>query len=79
MTALPEPATEAHPTETRWRVEIHDGGSWMPAGLLHASRESAMEALKVRRSAAKAWAADGDPVRWRVVRETTTWTVEDES
>ncbi|MFI2349733.1 hypothetical protein ACH492_22300 [Streptomyces sp. NPDC019443] len=71
--------TEAHPTEQRFRVEIHDGGQWMPAGSPTQHRQIALDALAARRAAAKNWAADGEPVRWRVVRETTTYTVEDET
>lgn len=72
------PADEAHPTEQRWRVEIHDGGQWMPAGSPTQHKQIALDALAARRSVAKSWAADGEPVRWRVVRETTTYTVEDD-
>lgn len=72
-------AEEAHPAETRFRVEIFDGGQWMPAGMPTQHRQIALDALAARRAVAKTWAADGEPVRWRVVRETTTYTVEAES
>jgi hypothetical protein len=73
--AMDEPA-EAAAAEERFRVEIHDGGQWMPAGSPTQHRQIALDALAARRSLAKKWAADGEPVRWRVVRETTTYTVE---
>ena len=76
-TAAPA-AEEAHPSEERFRAEIHDGGQWMPAGSPTQHRQVALDALAARRAAAKSWAADGEPVRWRVVREATTYTVEDD-
>jgi hypothetical protein len=57
-------------------VEIFDGGQWMPCGSLTPHRQAALDALAARRAVAKNWAADGEPVQWRVVRETTTYTVE---
>jgi hypothetical protein len=73
------PAEDAWPTEERWRVELFDGGQWMPCGMPSSHRHLAIERLAARRAAARNWAADGEPVRYRVVRETTTYTVEDES
>lgn len=73
------PAEEAHPPHVRFRVEIHDGGQWMPCGSQTEHRQAALNSLTARRALAKVWAADGQPVRYRVVRETATYIVEPES
>ena len=69
----PEP--QAHPPVHRWRVEVLDGDEWMPAGGLH-DRARALQLLDNARRSRPAW-VDGTPVQRRLVRETTTWTVED--
>lgn len=75
---LPAPTTEqpdtqqpadAHPPQTGWRVEVWDDGEWMPASVTSRTREAARNRLTVRRGA-------NPDDRFRIVRETTTWTVE---
>lgn len=69
------PAEEAHPPQTRWRVEIRDGDGWIPMGSPHTSSNAAHEAQAAWDESRPAW-VDGAPVQRRVVRETTTYTVE---
>jgi hypothetical protein len=66
---------EAHPPFDRWRVEILDATDWMPAGALHADKDKAQCLLDAASTGRPAW-ADGTPVERRLVRETTTYTVE---
>jgi hypothetical protein len=67
--------TEAHPPLHRWRVEILDGEDWMPAGALHADRNKALALLEAGHARRPTW-ADGTPVQRRIVRETTSYTVD---
>jgi len=73
-------ADEAQPPRVRWRVEHHDplADEWVP-GIALLVRERAVERLEHARTQAPRWKDDGKPVKRRLVRETTTWTVEDET
>ncbi|MFE7509723.1 hypothetical protein ACFU8I_00555 [Streptomyces sp. NPDC057540] len=73
-------SAEAQADEVRWRVQHFDplAQEWTP-GVPLSTREHALERLQYAREKAPRWADDGTPVDRRVVRETTTWTVEDES
>jgi hypothetical protein len=66
---------EAHPPMERWFVEIKDGAEWMFAGARHASRDLAIQRLRVAQADRRHW-VDGEPVEYRLVRETTTYTVD---
>lgn len=66
---------EAHPPLHQWRVEILDGTEWMPAGALHRDQAKAQGLLDAGNAGRPLW-ADGTPVQRRLVRETTTYTVE---
>lgn len=70
-----ERAAEAHPPIHRWRVEHIDGGEWVPASGLKENRDEAVAQLDAGKRARPLW-ADGSPVRRRLVRETTTYTVD---
>ncbi|WP_406444482.1 hypothetical protein OHB14_36550 [Streptomyces sp. NBC_01613] len=74
----PEPATqaEAHEPENRWRVEILDGETWIADSRAYGARSVAAERYQSASENAPSW-ADGQPVQRRLVRETTTHTVED--
>lgn len=67
-----------HPAEQSWQVELHDGAGWMPVGLPYKTPEAARAAKASRAQQLTTWAADGSPVRLRITRQTTTWTVEEE-
>ncbi|MEK9524059.1 hypothetical protein MIU24_32500 [Streptomyces venezuelae] len=72
-------ADEARPPRSTWRVEVLDGGNeWTPMG----SATNTRTAAEAKRAAADKrypqW-ANGDTAERRVVREDTTWTVEDET
>ncbi|MBQ0947675.1 hypothetical protein [Streptomyces sp. RK76] len=64
------------PTRQRWRVELFDylAEEWAP-GTSWPTREQATERYELMKAKAPTW-KDGTPVRRRVVRETTTYTVE---
>lgn len=70
--------TEAHPPTHRWQAEFHDpvADEWI-AHFTTADRDKAVERLQQVRSSRPRWADDGTPVDRRLVRETTTWTVEE--
>lgn len=72
------PAAEAYPPQCRWRVELFDylAEEWVPGGTRYPERHQAMERCQAMREKAPVW-KDGPPVQRRVVRETTTYTVED--
>lgn len=70
------PPDQAHPPRTRWRVEGHDGDAWMPLGTFTTDHAVRLECLAAYRAAARCW-ADGRPVEYRLVRETTTYTIEE--
>ncbi|MGW6395431.1 hypothetical protein ACWFR1_34185 [Streptomyces sp. NPDC055103] len=64
--------TEARPPQTRWHVEGYDADEWNPCTGYQRDREAALsgrEGLKRRYP----------DMPTRLVRETTTWTVEDET
>lgn len=70
-----EREAEAHPPIHRWRVEHVDGGEWVPASGLKENRDEAVAQLDAGKRARPLW-ADGTPVQRRLVRETTTYTVD---
>ncbi|MFJ8144661.1 hypothetical protein ACIQ6R_06250 [Streptomyces sp. NPDC096048] len=70
--------TQAHPPLHQWRVEILDGDEWMPASGLRRDRSQAAEQLRMSSERRPLW-NDGTRVQRRLVRETTTYTVEDET
>jgi hypothetical protein len=72
-----QPETEAHPRRDRWRVEIYDplAKEWAP-GIPLLVRERAVERLETAQIHSPRWADDDTPVARRLVRETTTYTVE---
>jgi hypothetical protein len=63
--------TEAHPMREGWRIEIWDVDGWVPSGLIRPDREVAIEYLAARRK-------HRPDAKLRLVRETTTWTVEED-
>ncbi|MFJ1964869.1 hypothetical protein [Streptomyces massasporeus] len=69
--------TEAYPPMHRWRVELFDylAEEWVPGGTRWPYREQAAERYELMKAKAPAW-KDGTPVQRRIVRETTTYTVE---
>lgn len=66
---------DTHPPVHRWRVEHVDGNEWVPGSGLKADRDEAVHLLNVGNKVRPQW-ADGTPVRRRLVRETTSYTVE---
>ncbi|MFD0074306.1 hypothetical protein ACFVIY_17915 [Streptomyces sp. NPDC127166] len=62
---------EARPPHSTWRVEGHDVDRWLPLGLAEEDRQTAV----ARRSD---WDLRLPDTPTRIVRETTTWTVEDQ-
>ncbi|MET8113751.1 hypothetical protein [Streptomyces prasinus] len=71
----PEPV-EAHEPLHHWRVEILDGDEWMPCSRTFGARSIAVDRYRSSSERTPAW-VDGEPVQRRLVRETTTYTVED--
>ncbi|WP_426404241.1 hypothetical protein ACN9M0_24890 [Streptomyces sp. R-07] len=71
-------AEEARPPVHRWAVELHDplAGEWAP-GTRYLDRDQALDHLANARAIGPRW-KDGTPVDRRLVRETTTWTVEED-
>jgi hypothetical protein len=71
-------ATEAHPAEHSWAAELYDPltDEWAPSYTSHV-RERAMNALEHARTIGPTW-KDGTPTQRRLVRATTTYTVEPE-
>ncbi|WUH94582.1 hypothetical protein OG900_33500 [Streptomyces sp. NBC_00433] len=67
---------EAHPPIHRWRVEHVDGDQWVPGSGLKTDRAEAVHLLNVGNKIRPLW-ADGTPVQRRLVRETTSYAVED--
>lgn len=65
----------AHPSVLRWRVEHVDGDEWVPASGMKTDRAEAVHLLNVGNKSRPLW-ADGTPVQRRLVRETTSYTVE---
>lgn len=70
-----EPA-EAHPAEHSWAAELYDplADEWVP-GTRYNDRDRAVRHLNHARSIGPVW-NDGTPVQRRLVRSTTTYTVE---
>lgn len=66
---------DAHPSIHRWRVEHVDGNEWVPGSGLKTDRAEAVHLLNVGNEIRPLW-ADGTPVHRRLVRETTSYTVE---
>jgi hypothetical protein len=77
-TVLEQYAREAHPPEHSWAAELHDpvAKEWVP-GTRYLVRERAVNALDHAKRVGPAW-KDGTPTDRRLVRATTTYTVEDE-
>ncbi|MCX4911846.1 hypothetical protein [Streptomyces sp. NBC_00878] len=77
---LPQPETqaghEARPAEHVWRAELYDplAEEWAP-GTRYVDRDRAVNALTHARRIGPAW-KDGTPTERRLVRATTTYTVE---
>jgi hypothetical protein len=71
-----QPAAEARPPRHAWRVETRDplANEWAP-GSHFLNRQHAVERYETANSRAPWW-EDGTPVERRIVRETTTYTVE---
>lgn len=71
----PAPA-EAHPAEHTWAAELHDplANEWIP-GTRYLVRDRAVNDLDHARKIAATW-KDGTPTERRLVRATTTYTVE---
>ncbi|MGW0538261.1 hypothetical protein [Streptomyces sp. NPDC003032] len=76
LAAEAQPTIEAHPAEHTWRAELHDplANEWAP-GTCYINRDCAVNALAHARSVGPTW-SDGMPTRRRLVRATTTYTVE---
>lgn len=72
-----QPDTEAHPPLHRWCVETRDGlaDQWTSGSPL-GDRQRAVERYEALNRNHPAW-KDGTPVERRIVRETTTYTVEE--
>lgn len=68
---------EAHPAEHSWAAELHDplADQWVP-GTRYRVRDRAVNALEHARTIGPTW-KDGTPTRRRLVRATTTYTVEE--
>ncbi|MFF9002646.1 hypothetical protein ACF1GW_35515 [Streptomyces achromogenes] len=68
---------EAHPAEHTWAAELYDpvAEEWVP-GTRYAVRDRAVNHLEHARAIGPAW-KDGTPTQRRLVRATTTYTVED--
>jgi hypothetical protein len=75
-TAAPDTQDEAHPPHHRWYVETRDGlvDQWAP-GMRFTERDAAVERYQVVSEHHPLW-KDGTPVERRLVRETTSYTVE---
>jgi uncharacterized Zn finger protein (UPF0148 family) len=67
---------EAHPAEHTWAAELHDplADEWVP-GTRYLVRDRAMNALAHAKRLGPTW-KDGTPTGRRLVRATTTYTVE---
>ncbi|GGU84425.1 hypothetical protein GCM10010275_19350 [Streptomyces litmocidini] len=74
-----QPANDqARPPREQWRVEIYDplAKEWAP-GVAFSDRDRAAERLDAVPTYSPRWGTDTPPQR-RLVRETTTWTVEED-
>ncbi|MGC5534279.1 hypothetical protein [Streptomyces sp. SR-10] len=67
---------QAHPAEHTWAAELRDplADEWVP-GTRYTARDRAVNALEHGRKVAAVW-KDGTPTERRLVRATTTYTVE---
>ncbi|MEV7154876.1 hypothetical protein AB0N77_09655 [Streptomyces misionensis] len=76
-TVLEQYANEAHPPRHSWRVETRHplADEWAP-GSHFGDRQAAVERYETANSRAPLW-KDRTPVERRIVRETTTYTVEE--
>ncbi|MEU9865511.1 hypothetical protein AB0D99_32045 [Streptomyces sp. NPDC047971] len=61
---------EAHPPREGWRIELLDVDGWMSSGLVRPDRELVAQYLAGRRK-------QRPDATFRLVRETTTWAVEE--
>ncbi|MER6534349.1 hypothetical protein ABT215_11160 [Streptomyces sp900105755] len=70
-------AAEAHPAEHKWAAELYDPAAdeWVP-GTRYLVRDRAVNALEHGRRIGPTW-KDGTPTQRRLVRATTTYTVEE--
>ena len=68
---------EAHPAEHKWAAELYDPAAdeWVP-GTRYLVRDRAVNALNHAKRLGPTW-KDGTPTQRRLVRMTTTYTVED--
>jgi len=75
-TVLEQYANEAHEPEHTWAAELHDplADEWVP-GTRYIDRDRAVNALNHSKRLGPAW-KDGTPTERRLVRATTTYTVE---
>ncbi|GGU52101.1 hypothetical protein [Streptomyces lavendofoliae] len=73
-----QPEVVARPPLVRWRVEIYDplAKEWVPS-VPFLVRERAVERLNTEQIHSPRWADDATPVDRRLVRETTTYKVEE--
>lgn len=71
-----ETPDEAHPAEHSWAAELHDplADEWVP-GTRYTDRDRAVNALTHAKRLGPTW-KDGTPTQRRLVRATTTYTVE---
>lgn len=78
-TVLEQYANEAHAPEHTWAAELYDplADEWVP-GTRYPVRERAVNHLAHARTVGPTW-KDGSPTRRRLVRATTTYTVEPET
>ena len=65
-----QPATEAHPADVTFTVEKRGDTDWLTASTHYSDREKAASRLAQRRE-------QYPDTEFRIVRETTTWTVEE--
>ncbi|WP_030917410.1 hypothetical protein [Streptomyces sp. NRRL B-24720] len=73
--AVTEEPVEAHPSKTEWIGEVEEGdGQWMYLGA-NADRAVIEKRITGQQKRFPDW-ADGTPVRRRLIRATTTYTVE---
>ena len=75
-TVLEQYANEAHDPEHTWAAELHDplADEWVP-GTRYLARDRAVNALAHAQRIGPTW-KDGTPTQRRLVRATTTYTVE---
>ena len=63
--------TEAHPPRAAWRIELRDAEGWAISGLVRPDRDEVARYLASRRK-------QRPDAEFRLVREDTTWTVEED-